>query len=35
VYASAQLFDFLDFIKNYALLDWKFTRVQISFMDGH
>ena len=33
--ASAQLLDFLDLVKNCAFLNWKLTRVRISFMDGH
>ena len=35
MYASAQRVDFLDYVKNCAFLNWKLTRVQISFMDRH
>ena len=34
-YASAQLLDFLELVKNGSFLNWKLTSAGFSLMDGH
>jgi hypothetical protein len=34
-YASEQFLDFLDLAQKFSFLDWKLTRVQNAFLDGH
>ena len=34
-YASAQLFDFLEPVKNCSFLNWKLTSANLTLMDGH